>query len=163
MKNKGAENLSVEEIRFLLVDKRRSAQNIRLGRFRETGRVRRLVSETDILENPKTGSLPSQTKNNITKNLHHSRFDILLLNMEIVVIVGLITIVASGWSLLNTLNRSVAASFGQLPLQPTAIIREVVLPDGHTPPNSPGGSKPNDAEIPAHLRPEYSFRLICRY
>jgi sortase A len=29
----------------------------------------------------------------------------------------------------------------------------VILPSGHTPPNSPGGSQPNEAEIPAHLRP----------
>ena len=29
----------------------------------------------------------------------------------------------------------------------------VVLPSGHTPPNSPGGVQPNDAEIPEHLRP----------
>ena len=29
----------------------------------------------------------------------------------------------------------------------------VVLPSGHTPPNAPGGTRPNEAEIPEHLRP----------
>jgi sortase A len=29
----------------------------------------------------------------------------------------------------------------------------VVLPSGHTPPDSPGGTQPNEAEIPEHLRP----------
>jgi sortase A len=29
----------------------------------------------------------------------------------------------------------------------------VVLPSGHTPPDSPGGSRFNEAEIPEHLRP----------
>nr|NIT54818.1 sortase [Fodinibius sp.]NIW43328.1 sortase [Gammaproteobacteria bacterium]NIY23402.1 sortase [Fodinibius sp.] len=38
-------------------------------------------------------------------------------------------------------------------LAPTPIIRAVVLPSGHTPPTSPGGTRPNDAEIPEHLRP----------
>ncbi|HQP08386.1 MAG TPA: class D sortase, partial [Anaerolineaceae bacterium] len=32
-------------------------------------------------------------------------------------------------------------------------ITAVILPSGHTPPNSPGGVQPNDAEIPEHLRP----------
>ncbi len=33
------------------------------------------------------------------------------------------------------------------------MIRAVSLPDGHTPPNGPGGARPNEAEIPEHLRP----------
>ena len=31
----------------------------------------------------------------------------------------------------------------------------MILPSGHTPPNSPGGAQPNEAEIPAHLLPLY--------
>jgi sortase A len=38
-------------------------------------------------------------------------------------------------------------------LTPTPVIRAVILPSGHTPPDSPGGVRPNDAEIPEHLRP----------
>jgi len=33
------------------------------------------------------------------------------------------------------------------------LIMAVVLPSGHTPPNSPGGAQPNEAEIPEHLGP----------
>ena len=29
----------------------------------------------------------------------------------------------------------------------------VVLPSGHTSPSDPGGVRPNDAEVPEHLRP----------
>ena len=36
---------------------------------------------------------------------------------------------------------------------PTPLIGAVVLPSGHTPPDSPGGARPNEAEIPEHLRP----------
>lgn len=38
-------------------------------------------------------------------------------------------------------------------LTATPLIRAVVLPSGHTPPNSPGGSQPNIEEIPDHLQP----------
>ncbi|UCF26990.1 MAG: class D sortase, partial [Chloroflexota bacterium] len=38
-------------------------------------------------------------------------------------------------------------------LTPTALIVSVVLPSGHTPPTSPEGARPNEAEIPQHLRP----------
>ena len=35
---------------------------------------------------------------------------------------------------------------------PTALISAVVLPSGHTPPTSSGGSQPNDSEIPESMR-----------
>jgi sortase A len=38
-------------------------------------------------------------------------------------------------------------------LTPTPLIAAVVLPSGHTPPNSPGGTRFNEEEIPEHLRP----------
>jgi len=37
--------------------------------------------------------------------------------------------------------------------EPTPIIQAVILPDGHTPPTSPGGARPNEAELPEHLLP----------
>ena len=59
----------------------------------------------------------------------------------------------NGYSLLKNINQEAASAQIQPTLAPTAIIRAVVLPSGHTPPNAPGGVKPNDEEIPAHLRP----------
>jgi sortase A len=38
-------------------------------------------------------------------------------------------------------------------LTPTPLVVAVVLPSGHTPPDSPGGARFNEAEIPNHLRP----------
>jgi sortase A len=67
--------------------------------------------------------------------------------------IGLLYIVISGLSTLSNLNETVAGSFRQPILEPTPIIRAVVLPDGHTPPNVTGGARPNEAEIPEHLRP----------
>jgi sortase A len=59
----------------------------------------------------------------------------------------------TGLSTLGSFNKTIAANLQQPTLAPTPIIQAIVLPDGHTPPNSPGGARPNEAEIPEHLRP----------
>ncbi len=153
MRNKDPQDLSVEEIRFLLVDRRRASRNIRLERFRQTGRVMPFVGDPDVMEDAGNGSSSARTKIRNTKASHSTWLDVLLLGMEILAVVGLIAIVANGLSVLGTLNRNAAAALQQPTLEPTPIVREVVLPEGHTPPNSPGGAKPNEAEIPPHLRP----------
>jgi sortase A len=58
-----------------------------------------------------------------------------------------------GLSTLGSFNQAVAASLQQPTLEPTPIIQAVVLPDGHTPATDPRGARPNEAEIPEHLRP----------
>lgn len=153
MRNKDPQDLSVEEIRFQLVDRRRASRNIRLERFRQTGRVMPFVGDPDVMEDAGNGSSSARTKIRNTKVSQRTWLDVLLLGMEILAVVGLIAIVANGLSVLGTLNRNAAAALQQPTLEPTPIVREVVLPEGHTPPNSPGGAKPNEAEIPQHLRP----------
>jgi sortase A len=54
---------------------------------------------------------------------------------------------------LRDLNQEVASALEQPTLTPTPLIVAVVLPSGHTPPDTPGGTRPNEAEIPEHLRP----------
>lgn len=51
------------------------------------------------------------------------------------------------------LNREVTEAIVVSSPTPTPLITAIVLPSGHTPPSSPGGSSPNEAEIPANLRP----------
>jgi sortase A len=136
-----------------LVEKRRASRNIRLDRFRKTGRVIPFVGELEEIENP--GIRPSSGQiiiRDIRTSLR-SWLDVLLLCMEILAVIGLITIAANSLFMLDTLNRTIAAALRQPILEPTPIIKEVVLPEGHTPPNSPGGAKPNEDEIPPHLRP----------
>jgi sortase A len=77
----------------------------------------------------------------------------LLLVVEILAVIGLLFVLFNGVSLIRTLNKEVAAALVQPTLTPTPLIVAVVLPSGHTPPNSPGGAQPNEAEIPNHLRP----------
>jgi sortase A len=76
-----------------------------------------------------------------------------LLLVEISAVVGFIFILFNGLSLIQELNREVVAVLEQPTLTPTPLIAAVVLPSGHTPPDSPGGARFNEAEIPEHLRP----------
>lgn len=66
---------------------------------------------------------------------------------------GLVFVLLSGYEALRTLNREAAEAICARTPQPTPLIAAVVLPGGHTPPTSPGGAPPNEAEIPGHLRP----------
>ncbi len=80
-------------------------------------------------------------------------FDRLLLAVEVIAILGLVYLAFNGANLVRELNDEVAAALELPTLTPTPLITAVVLPSGHTPPTSPGGARPNDAEIPEHLRP----------
>ena len=75
------------------------------------------------------------------------------MSVEVLAVAGLAGILFNGFGLLRTLNQEVVSALQQDTLTPTPLITAVVLPSGHTPPTSPGGAQPNDAEIPEHLRP----------
>ena len=77
-----------------------------------------------------------------------------LLVVELGVVAGLILVFYSAATLLNSINAE-SSELQKLPtLTPSPTVSApmiaVVLPGGHTPPDSPGGAAP--AEIPAHLR-----------
>jgi sortase A len=62
-------------------------------------------------------------------------------------------LIFNGINILRELNTEVATALEQPTLTPTPLIVSVVLPSGHTPPTSPEGARPNEAEIPQHLKP----------
>src|SRR5512144_2444002 len=153
MTRKKPEDLSVQEIRFLLVAKRRIWRRSRLEQFYRTGRVFPLANEVDVM-----AGVNHEVSTPLTKRQHidasqRSWLDYLLLATELLIIVSLVSVVINSLSTLGALNRKVAAVFVQPTLEPTPMIQAVILPDGHTPPNRPGGARPNEAEIPTHLRP----------
>lgn len=167
MSDKRPEDLSVNELRRLLLDKRRVSRKDRLERFRRTGRVVALALEPDddqenmnlgrVMDTP-SGNSPARTDSKTreaisAKDPRRVLMDRVLLGVEILAIVGLIGIVLNGLSILRTLNQEVAASIKQPTAQATALITAIVLPSGHTPPSAPNGAQPNEAEIPEHLRP----------
>lgn len=155
MSDKRPEDLSVEELRRLLLDKRRVSRKDRLDSFRRTGRVLALTPDIEVevgrvVETPESGE---QTEPEAPQSKRRVVMDRVLLGVEILAVVGLIGIVFVFFSTWQTLNQQVTASFQQPTAVPTALITAVVLPSGHTPPNAANGAQPNDAEIPDHLRP----------
>jgi sortase A len=76
-----------------------------------------------------------------------------LLFIEVAAVVGLLWVLFSGVGVLRLLNQEVAEALDGGQAAATPRITAVVLPSGHTPPTSPGGAQPNEAEIPQHLRP----------
>ena len=157
-KNKDPRDLSVNELRRLLIEKRRSGRHERIERYRETGRIVRLVSDEeetswdDIRTTFPEGEGPQDPVDESRKRGKRVA-DGFLLTVEILAVLGLIFVLFNGLDILQELNREVALALEQPTLTPTPLIVAVVLPSGHTPPDSPGGSKPNMAEIPEHLQP----------
>lgn len=153
------EDLTIDELRHLLVEKRRLMRQERIDRFRRTGRVVTLASDlpTETLDHLRTGQV-IQSEEEVESGVpQRSRFrrllDRLLLVVEILAVGGLFFVFFSGIEIMRSLNLQVAEVLVQPTLTPTPLITAVVLPSGHTPPNSPGGARPNEAEIPEHLRP----------
>jgi len=79
--------------------------------------------------------------------------DRLLLVVEVLAVVGLVGVLISGFGVLRDLNDEVASVLIQETFTPTPLVMAVVLPSGHVPPDAQGNTRPNDAEIPEHLRP----------
>lgn len=163
MADKRPEDLSVDELRRLLLDKRRVNRRDRLERFRRTGRVVSITPDTDgaedemaagrVVETPEDESADSESNAPKTVNRRRGWTDNLLLGVEVLAVVVFIGVVLNVFSILRTLNQEAAAAIQQPTSAPTALITAVVLPSGHTPPNSAQGAQPNVAEIPEHLRP----------
>ncbi len=158
MSDKRPEDLSVEELRRLLLDKRRVSRKDRLESFRRTGRVLTLTSDPEVdvhlgrvVETPEDGNHQDGLTGN-SKNQRRVVMDRVLLGVEVLAVVGLVGIVLVGFWMLQTFNQQTAASFQQPTSAPTPLITAVVLPSGHTPPGAPNGAQPNEAEIPGHLR-----------
>jgi sortase A len=164
MVDKRPEDLSVEELRRLLLDKRRIIRRDRLESFRRTGRVINITSdsEANFEDGPAVGRVVETPEEQTTadandspgKARHRNRWtDNVLLGVEVLAVLVLLGILVTGFSVLRTLNQEAAAANQPPTAVPTALITAVVLPSGHTPPTSDQGAQPNVAEIPEHLRP----------
>lgn len=160
MSDKRPEDLSVEELRRLLLDKRRVTRRDRLERFRRTGRAISLTVDVPVGEPDETGDpyepgrvVDTPDDARPLSSPRHQAWDRLLLGVEVIGVLGLIGIAVAFFGVWRTANQEFAAGLQQPTAQPTALITAVVLPSGHTPPTASGGAQPNEAEIPEHLRP----------
>ena len=157
-KKRRPEDLSESELRRLMLQKRNDQRKRRLDDFRRTGRLVLLSSNVGQpdLEDLRSSQvqLPAEKSKTEFRLAGRQRlFDRLLLAVEVIAILGLVYLAFNGANLVRELNDEVAAALELPTLTPTPLITAVVLPSGHTPPTSPGGARPNDAEIPEHLRP----------
>lgn len=158
-KKKSLEDYSVDELRWMLVEKRRAAREKRLERYRETGRRVIIAPDTEgSLDDLHSTMLPDEEKlapeiGTSRRSVFRRILDGSLLLVEVAAIVGFLFILFNGVNLIRELNQEVAAALEQPTLTPTPLIVAIVLPSGHTPPNLAGGTRPNEAEIPDHLRP----------
>lgn len=158
-RKKAPEDLSVEELRRLLVEKRRGARKERLEHYRRTGRVVSLAPDL-VDENPLPSTPTIDTADSAVPapeplpiNPRRKLLDRILLGVEVLAIVGLVAVILNGVGLLRTLNNEVVDALNPATAVPTPLVMAVVLPSGHTPPDAQGNTRPNEAEIPAHLLP----------
>jgi sortase A len=152
-RRKAPEDLSVEELRRLLVEKRRGTRKERLDHFRRTGRVVTLESEVPDFAFDDAPVVETAEHAGTAEPRRRRMADNLLLFVEVLAVVGLVGILLSGLGLLRDLNREVASALNPVTPTPTPLVMAVVLPSGHTPPDAQGNTQPNEAEIPEHLRP----------
>lgn len=158
-RKKAPEDLSVEELRRLLVEKRRGARKERLEHYRRTGRVVAVAPDLD-LDAPQSAPVIDTTEAGSSTpeavppaNPRRKILDRILLAVEVLAVLGLAAVIFNGVGLLRTLNNEVVAALNPETAVPTPLVMAVVLPSGHTPPDAQGNTQPNEAEIPSHLLP----------
>lgn len=158
-RKKAPEDLSVEELRRLLVEKRRGVRKERLDVYRRTGRVVAVAPDLPAMDAQQSAPVidtaegSESTAEQATANPRRKMMDRLLLGVEVIAVLGLFAVLINGMGLLRTLNNEVADAITLETIAPTPLVMAVVLPSGHTPPDANGNTAPNDAEIPEHLRP----------
>jgi sortase A len=155
-RKRSTENLSDDDLRWMLVEKRRAARQERLEHYRRTGRAVVIAPDKEgSLDDLRAGALDDEVVDSGGAHRSRSRrvFDALLLVVEIGAVVGFIFVLLNGLNIIRELNQEVVSVLEQPTLTPTPLVVAVVLPSGHTPPNAEGGTRPNDAEIPEHLQP----------
>ncbi len=136
-----------------MVEKHRAVRQIRLDRYRRSGRTVTISPDTNTASFESWRSEEDQVAQPQVRSTGKRILDGVLLLIEISAVVGFIYILYSGLNVIQELNREVVAVIEQPTLTPTPLIGAIVLPSGHTPPDSPGGSRFNEEEIPDHLRP----------
>lgn len=155
---RSAEDLSIAELEALLARKKLEARQVRVRQFRRSGRALSISPDPSDPYRPETNQAPLE-EGDEKQGTHPRRrrlppiFNRVLLLVEIAAVGGLLFILLNGAGALQQLNQEVAEALALATPSPTPLITAVVLPSGHTPPTSPGGARPNEAEIPANLRP----------
>lgn len=149
---RSVDDLSIEELEQILAIRKREAREARLRKMRANGRTGRM----QVLEVAPGLTTAGATVAAKPKSLAARSFNFLLLIIEVGAVVGLLYVLFNAAQVWQSLNQETRQSIAQTPLpspSPTPLIKAVVLPSGHTPPNAAGGAQFNLNEIPENLRP----------
>jgi len=155
-RKRSVEDLSADELRQLLMEKRRAEREARIDAYRRTGRVIHVKNEETGFPEPSAnveGEEEIITLRERAQSRRKKGMDRFLFAVEIIAILGLLFIFLNGVSLLRNLNKEVASAVEKSTVTPTPLITAVVLPGGHVPPVAGMENQFNEAEIPEHLRP----------
>ena len=150
------EQLSDDELRELLMQRKIRSREARISAYRAAGRVvdadNAPINE-DLIYNTET-----QRIERVSGGRAIRRIDIFLLIVEILAVIAVVILIGRGSSILQTLNEEASRAFSVPTVTPTALIQAVVLPGGHTAPDAVGNAVFNESEIPEHLRGLVSVR-----
>ena len=110
-KKKSPQDLSIDELRWLLIEKRRAARQDRLERYRRTGRVVSVASDLDTpsMESWRTAALTDDDGPPAERSRGKRLLDGFLLLIEISALIGFIFILFNGLNLIQELNREVVS------------------------------------------------------
>src|SRR5512139_2689069 len=108
-RRKSPEDMSVEELRRLLIEKRRGARRERLEHFKRTGRV--VAVEPDALASVPVVDTLEETSDQpqVPATKRRRVMDRVLLVVEVLAVVGLVGVLISGFGVLRDLNDEVAS------------------------------------------------------
>ncbi len=154
-RKRSVDDLSADELRQLLMEKRRAEREARIEAYRKTGRVIHVETDAPAFPEPQAeeDEEESVSLRDRAKSRRKKGMDRFLFAVEIIAIVGLVFIFLNGVNLLRSLNKEVAGAVEKSTTTPTPLISAVVLPGGHVPPVAGQENQFNEAEIPEHLRP----------
>jgi sortase A len=152
---KNLSDLSEDEIRGLLRRKIASATAPKLAHYRRVGRVVQLSPDQPHqgLEHYYSQVVAEEESPSFRVPGRLVSGSSFLLLMELAAVAFILYLASSGFFFLRSSNQGFSQAWDLPALTPTPPIQAVVIPSGHLPPSLRGETRPNDSEIPLHLRP----------
>lgn len=144
------EQLTDDELRELLMQRKIRSREARISAYRASGRVTDADNapiNEDLIYNTETKTIERVGSGRVIR-----RIDFILLIVEILALIGVVILLGRGSNILRSLNEEASQAFNVPTITPTALIQAVVLPGGHTAPDAVGNASFNESEIPEHLR-----------
>lgn len=149
---RSVDEIPVEELEQILAIRKREAREARLRKMRANGRTGRM-QVVEVAHGAGLSAAPAPAR---PRSFASRALNFLLLVVEVGAVLGLLYVLFNAAQVWQSLNQEVRQAIAQTPLpspSPTPLIKAVVLPSGHTPPNGAGGAQFNLNEIPENLRP----------